>query len=217
MSESKAIVFIDGNNLYHNLKASHIKPGTIHLGKLSEYMCEHFKCEHKKSVYYNSVPSIEDGEENYYAHMKFLDDIRHLPKFEVKTRKLQRYSTREKLKIVHDEVSALGLCKSCEPIVHTHWEDYLGSITAKEKGVDVQIVVDMIRSALIDADCDVCILVSGDADFIPGMDLIKQKGKKVLSACLAKGYSYDLRQKHGWFILDKKKLIEHCTKKPKIF
>ena len=73
----------------------------------------------------------------------------------------------------------------------------------KEKGVDIMIAVDMINLSIIKNKCDYCILISGDADFIPAMDLIKKNGKTAVSAALAKGYSYELRDKHGWFILDR--------------
>lgn len=45
-----------------------------------------------------------------------------------------------------------------------------------EKGVDVNLAVDMIRLSDI---YDICILVSGDQDFIPAVQLIKDKGKNV--------------------------------------
>ncbi len=211
--ETDAIVFIEGNNFYHNLAASYIKPSAIHFGRLSEFLCEHFGFRHKKSFYYNSIPSIADGKDIYFSHMKFLDEVKNLPKFEVRTRKLQRHSAEERVRIVHEEVSKLGLCKMCEPVVLAHWKDYLGSTNVKEKGIDVQIAVDMIKNCLIDKECGVCILVSGDADFIPALDLIKLMGKEVFTASLAKGYSYELRSKHSWFILDKKLIIDKCLKK----
>lgn len=136
MSKGKAIVFIDGNNLYHNLKATFIQPSTIHLGKLSDYVTEHFGYERLRTVYYNSMPSIADGEEVYYGHVKFLEDVKKLPNFEVKIRKLQRSSPFERVQTVHREVDNLGLCKICLPIVKAHWKDYIGSINVREKGID---------------------------------------------------------------------------------
>lgn len=97
MDSKKAIVFIDGNNFYHNIKGSHIKPKEISFLKMSQHVCAHFNCTHEKTFYYNSVPDIRDGEKKYYAHIKFLNEIRKLPKFEVKTRKLQKHSTQEML------------------------------------------------------------------------------------------------------------------------
>lgn len=210
--EKRAIVFIDGNNLYHNLKATGIKPGDINLEKLSDFICRRFNCTRIKTIYYNSIPNIKDSESTYYKHMEFLSKIKRMKNFEIKTRKLQRNSTQEKLQIIKKEIAALKLCELCKPVVETHWNDYIGQINVKEKGIDVMIAVDMIHSAIINSECDRIILISGDADFIPAMDLIKSKGKEICSSSVAKGYSYELRSKHQWFILDRALLLKNCAK-----
>lgn len=213
MPEQKvAIVFIDGNNLYHNLKASRIKPSSIGLQKLSELVCEHFGCVHKKTVYYNSIPDIRDGKETYYQHIKYLNKVRSIPKFDVKTRKLQKNTTKEVMHEKSTKISQLELCKLCKPIVESNCRECIGDFKVKEKGIDVMIVVDMINLSLIQKECDYCILVSGDADFIPAMDIIKKRGKMPVSAALYKGYSYELRAKHGWFILDRQLVLDKCSK-----
>lgn len=214
MEEKKktAIVFIDGNNVYHNLKDSRINPGSIHLGKLSQWVAKRFNCKLIKTKYYNSIPSIEDGEEVYYKHMKFISELKTYDNFEVVTRKLQRLSTKEKIQIIQNEVSSLGLCELCKPIVMSHWETYIGNVSVKEKGIDIFIAVDMIKLSVIKKECDACILISGDADFIPCLNLLKSMGIWIATSMTPKGYSYDLRQKFPWFILDKKKLIDNCSK-----
>ena len=64
--ESKRVfVFFDGNNFYHNLKATFIKPGSINLSKVTNLVATHFECDLLHTIYYNSVPSIEDGEDIY--------------------------------------------------------------------------------------------------------------------------------------------------------
>ena len=110
MSKRRAIVFIDGNNLYHNLKSFSVKPNQIDLLKLSESVCGHFDCEMKAVRYYNSIPSINDGEETYRRHMHFLDLIASLLKFTVYTRKLQPITRKEKGIDVMIAVDMLNLC-----------------------------------------------------------------------------------------------------------
>lgn len=210
----KAIVFIDGSNIYHNLKATGIKPSDIDFEKLSDFVCKQFNCSRIKTIYYNSVPSIADGETTYYSHMSFLTDLKHHQDFEVKTRKLQRNSTQEQLNIITKELEELKLCEVCQPLVETHWHDYIGKISVREKGIDIMIATDMISHTILNDDCDRAILISGDADFIPAMDLIRKK-KNVCSASVAKGYSYNLRKEHAWFILDRGLLLENCTKNKK--
>ncbi|MBI3050966.1 NYN domain-containing protein [Candidatus Woesearchaeota archaeon] len=212
----QAIVFIDGNNLYHNLKASFLSPGTINLRRLSELITEHFNCKLKDIEYFNSVPSIEDGKNKYEGHMKYLESLRKQG-IEVKTRKLQRHSNQERIQIIDNEISLLGLCKACEPVVKSHWKDYIGSVSVKEKGIDIMIATAMIRHSMIAKDCNACILISGDADFIPCMEVIKSAGVWVATVCTAKGYSFQLRQSENepafpWFILDKDWLRRNCTK-----
>lgn len=56
------------------------------------------------------------------------------------------------------------------------------------------------------------ILVSGDADFIPALELAKKKQANVLSACLAKGYSHQLRELFPFFAMGKNKIISECLK-----
>lgn len=206
----KAIVFIDGNNLYHNLKASRITPSQINLVKLSHYACNWFKCDYVKTIYYNSIPDIRDGKDRYYSHMKYIDKVGLYPNFEVKTRKLQKNSTFEVLDDKKKKLSELSLCELCKPIIEFNCKECVGDYKIKEKGIDVMIVVDMINLTLINNKCDCAILISGDADFIPAMDLIKAGGKKPVSAALYKGYSFELRQKHGFFILDRQKILDEC-------
>ncbi len=179
MSRRPAIVFIDGNNLYHNLKGMQLRPSLLDFHKLSEIVCEHFNCEHKKSRYYNSVPSIEDNQDTYYGHMHFLYEMSKLPDFEVLTRKLQ----------------------NCKGII-------------REKGIDVMMAVDMLNLSVLEKECDHCILISGDADFVPASEIIKHHGKEVISAFIPRGYSWELRKKLDYWTLGKEFLLENCLKSP---
>ena len=208
----KAIVLFDGNNLYHNLKATFIRPSSINLHKVSQLISNQFNCELIRSIYYNSLPSIKDGEEVYYGHMKFLDEVKKYPNFTIKTRKLQRLSNKEAINIMNNEVSNLGLCEICKPIVLSHWADYMGSVSIKEKGIDNLISVDMIKCSIIDKECNACILISGDADLIPTLELLRSCGIWAATASTAKGYSYELRNQFPWFILDKNLLKDQCSK-----
>lgn len=199
----EAIVFIDGNNLYHNAKAMHIKINPSSICKIAEWVCTRFNCRLKKAMYYNSVPSIADGEALYYRHMRFLESVKSLPKFEVKTRKLQRRSTVEIRAEKAQAFSGIGLCEACRPIIERICADCIGTIDKKEKGIDMMIGIDMLNLSIIQKECDCCILISGDADFIPAMELIQKGGKKVLSAFLTKGYSYAIRQSFPFLIIHK--------------
>lgn len=215
MSDTKkvknAYVFIDGNNLYHNVKRI-IKPSYVDFVKLSEFVCSNFGFKRKQSIYYNSVPSIVDGQKLYYEHMEFLNEVAKLPNFIVRTRKLQRHPTKDVLLEKRQTIDSLDFCDKCQPLVETMCHDCIGNVKKREKGIDVMIAIDMIDFCLIKNECDCCILISGDADFIHALDLIKNSGKDVATAFISQGYSYELRDHHKYLIISRDTLMDNCLK-----
>lgn len=173
-----AIVFVDGNNWYHNVKSLIKKPRGLDFERLGKLICERFGLDLKEVRYYNSIPDIDLGEENYYKHMVFLAGLK---------RKGVIVNTR-KLKVVNSDGKKLRI----------------------EKGVDVMIAADMIDFCLVDDKCDVCILLSGDADFLPAMDVIKKQGSEVITASVGKGYSRDLRKGDFRYVVLKRDDLDSC-------
>jgi uncharacterized LabA/DUF88 family protein len=176
--KKRAIVFVDGNNWYHNLKSTIGKPRIVELKKLSQMIGEHFDLDIVGIKYYNSVPDIGLGEIVYYKHMVFLDRLKKQG-IKVQTRKLKKIKEN-------------------------------GKIIRVEKGVDVMIAVDMVSSALVEDKCDSCILVSGDSDFVPVMQLVKKAGKEVISVSVMKGYAREMLQGNFRFWMLKKPDLEKC-------
>jgi uncharacterized LabA/DUF88 family protein len=174
----RAIVFVDGNNWYHNVKKVIAKPRGLDFFKVGEVVCERFGLELVDVRYYNSVPDIDLGEENYYKHMVFLAGLK---------KKGVKVNTR-KLKVVRSHGKKLRI----------------------EKGVDVKVAADMIEASLVDDVCDVCILLSGDADFLPMMNVIKRQGKEVITASVGRGYSRDLRSGDFRYVVLKRGDLEDC-------
>ncbi len=201
----RAIVFVDGNNWYHNVKGM-FKPGDIDIFKVANLICSAKKYDLVEIRWYVSTPSIKDGEAMYYRHMGFLD---FLEKKGVKviTRKLQRLSNKEILEKKKETIDSLDLCKTCKPLIESVFLD-LADLKKKEKGIDVWIAVDMIKLCLMDSECDICLLISGDADFVPALNLIKEQKKEVLTAMVPSGYSSELRKNFPFFILRKETLLK---------
>lgn len=81
-----------------------------------------------------------------------------------------------------------------------------------EKGIDVMIASEMIRKTLVENECGVCILISGDADFIPAIQIIKDAGYEVIICCPRDGFSNELRQGKFRYIVLKKEDLEKCLK-----
>lgn len=72
---------------------------------------------------------------------------------------------------------------------------------APEKGIDTAIVTDLLSLAW-EAAFDVAILVTSDADFIPAVEKVQERGLKVINATWA-GHGFDLAHKcWGQFALD---------------
>ena len=142
IKKKKAIMFVDGNNWYHNVKSVVAKPRGIDFRKLAEMVAEQFDLDVVGIKYYNSVPDIEFSEEVYYKHMVFLAGLKQKG-LDVNTLKLKKMKVGGKSFVV-------------------------------EKGIDVMIAIDMINKTLLEKECECCVLVSGDSDFVPVMDLIKE-------------------------------------------
>lgn len=205
----QAIVFVDANNWYHNVK-HFFEPGEVDITKVAEFLSKEYKLVQIR--WYASTPSIADGERMYYKHMSFLQ---HLEKKGIKviTRKLQRLSNDEVLEKRRSTIENLDLCENCKSLVKSAFLD-LADVKKKEKGIDVWVAIDMIKESIIDKSCDVCILISGDADFTPALELIKTHGKDVLTAMVPWGYSSELRQKFPYLIINQD-ILRQCLRKYK--
>jgi len=197
--DKKAIVFVDANNWYHNLKGW-FTPSEIDISKVVNFIAKEKKLEVLEIRWYASVLSIEDNKLDYMKHMNFLSILQGKG-IRVITRKLQRLSNKEILKKRQELLESWDLCDVCKPIVNESFLD-ISDHSKKEKGIDVRIAIDMVKEALQD-NVDYCILISGDADFIPAFDLIKEIGKDVLSCSVPRGYSNELRQKFPYMLLDR--------------
>jgi len=207
----KAIVFVDANNWYHNVKLL-IKPSKVSISKISNLICKNLQLDLVEIRWYASIPDIADGEKEYFDHMHFLNELEK-EGIKVITRKLQRISAKEILKKKKETLDALDLCDCCKPIVEAAFLD-LASIRRKEKGIDVWVAIDMVKKTIVEQKCDVCILISGDTDFVPAVNLIKENGKEVLSAFVPFGYSSELRKSTDYFII-RKETLDKCLRDSK--
>ena len=169
----KAIIFIDGNNFYHNLKKIIDKPKKINFNKLANLICSKFNLELINIRYYNSIPS-KLNQEVYKKHTEFLNNLKN-KKIIVKTREL------------HGK------------------KEY-----QKEKGIDILITVDMINNCLIKNKCDVCILITGDADFLPVMQIIKNSKKEAIVSSVYSGFSNKFREGKFRYLILKKQDVLNC-------
>jgi uncharacterized LabA/DUF88 family protein len=168
----KVIVFIDGNNFYHNLKKIIDKPKQINFIKLINIICLRFDLDLVEIRYYNSIPKSKD--EVYKKHLEFLDNLKS-KNIIIKTR----------------ELHGRGKYK-------------------REKGIDILIAVDMINKCLIKKECDVCVIVTGDADFLPVMEIIKESKKEAIVSSVYSGFSNKFREGKFRYLILKKQDVLDC-------
>lgn len=199
----KAIIFVDGNNWYHNVK-KYYNPSEIDIIKIADFIKSIKKYSIEEIRWYVSIPSIEDGEKMYFQHLAFLDHLKNKG-VKVITRKLQRLSNNQILDKKKELLDSLDLCEFCRPIINAQFLEIV-DIKKKEKGIDVWVATDMIKKSVITKECEVCILISGDADFVPALDLIKESGKEILISAVPLGFSSELRKKFPYLILNQNNL-----------
>ena len=66
-----------------------------------------------------------------------------------------------------------------------HWKLDMLRLSSEEKGLDARLAVDMVA---LEANYDVAVVVSGDADSIPSINLMKRRGKHVGGVEFVRGY-----------------------------
>jgi hypothetical protein len=87
------------------------------------------------------------------------------------------------VKCIKRSPKSLKRCSTCHQLItHCPHDGCKAPISGTmEKGVDTRIVTDMISFAWQDA-YDVAVLASSDADLIPAVQFVQQKGKRVIQA-----------------------------------
>ncbi len=83
-----------------------------------------------------------------------------------------------------------------------------------EKGVDVQIAIDIVRGALKN-EYSRCFLVSSDTDIIPAILDAQKAGKKIIYVGFDKSISRALKANCSETVLITKQMILECAKKRK--
>jgi len=119
--------------------------------------------------YYTALPNEYDMEEKHRNFIKVL-------KKDVKVR-----------------VRSVPLLKSYEPIteIGTASLSSLQHHTRYSKGEDILLASEMVRDAALNRyDC--CILLTGDADFVPAVHLVQDLGKPVIVAAFHGSLSHQL-------------------------
>jgi hypothetical protein len=85
------------------------------------------------------------------------------------------------VKLLERKVKSAPKCPYCQTRVDRCASCGRSMKGTVEKGVDTALVTDMIRLAWEDA-YDLAVLISSDRDFIPAVEFLNQKGRRVINA-----------------------------------
>jgi len=184
----RAVIFIDGQNLYHSVKESFGYPFPNYDPlKLSQSICTHFNFSFVQTRFYTGVPKVGD---NAFWHGFWSKKVQYM-----KTRGVYIY-TRD-LVYRNETVN----CPNGQ---------VLSTLVGSEKGIDVRICLDVVRLALDDA-YDVAIIFSQDQDLNEATDEVRKisiEKNRWLKCVCAFPMSPTTQNKRGinrtdWYKIDK--------------
>ena len=55
-----------------------------------------------------------------------------------------------------------------------------GKTLVVEKGIDIMIATDMFSKVFLESECECCVLISGDSDFVPALKRVRDQKKNML-------------------------------------
>jgi len=151
----RAMVFIDGNNLYFGLKKN-VGNYNLNYGDFIKKISDGYDLV--RAYFYTALFRKEDDENLHMSQQKFLTYLMEVPYMQIMPGRLERRG---------------------EELV--------------EKGVDVRLAVDVVRFGAA-GQYDVAILVTGDGDYAPAVEAIKDMGLNVTNAFFP--YEVSIHLKH---------------------
>jgi len=174
-------IFIDGNNLYHNLKGIYKNTKKFiefNFQKFTSFLSNKRKIE--GIFYYNARLDESKNPSKYESQQRFFNKIKKIPKFN------------------------LVLCKLLRRKIQGTDKFYY---VLKED--DIYMAVDLVKGAFKDA-YDTAILVSGDGDFVPAVKVAQEEGKKIENVYFKKSASENLKQNCNKSIKLTKEILDKC-------
>jgi uncharacterized LabA/DUF88 family protein len=186
-----AILFIDGSNFYHSLREQGCLPfGAGEFKKLFERLSAPYDL--KKIYFYDAVKNVQKDPDGYSKQQGFHSRLlKSHANIVIRTRKL-RYLVNITDRQIENAGKEAGIIDSCKYKLKKFLLNLNVLKLTKEKGIDVQLVVDAIEEARKGA-AGTMIILSGDADFVPAVRLIKSYNVKTVNLHPYSGSSTELR------------------------
>lgn len=177
--KNKVYAYFDGSNFYH-LSKKNFGFSDIDFNKLSNSLLKHENEELIKIKYFNSPLNQQEEPEEYAKQLKFFEAIKKTPLLEVHLGRLVKRPL-NKINILCKECGLRQVntlyCPNCGKPV-----DINRTYKSTEKGTDISIALNLIIDAL-NNNYETALLFSGDADFAPAMNYLKNFLKKEIIYC----------------------------------
>jgi len=180
---NRIAILIDGNNFYKGCQLNFNRTD-VDFSKLGQKLCRAVDGELLRVYYYNAHVSKTIDPLGYQRQQKFFDNLRATPFITLKLGHLVYHRVRNN-------------------------QAFSSQFFPTEKGIDVQIAVDMIRLGLLKS-CEGVILVSGDSDYIYAVRFAKDLGCNIFVASFPQGGSNELRNEGDGFIMMDEQFIQGC-------
>lgn len=164
----RVMLFFDGRNFFNGLKRTHGPAERIDYNKLTRSVVETVVPANDHGIFMGAHYYVGVSDDTFASTIQFLDGLANCPGFFVQKHKQTRRDVR---------------CPRCK-------EQYA---YATEKGVDVQIAVDMLLKYHAKA-YDAAVLFSGDEDFVPAVLALRSLGAQVWVATWGTELAANLRQ-----------------------
>lgn len=178
----KVALFIDGSNFYYGLKS--VYGDKKHLTNFNFLKLGEILAGKNRDLlriyYYNAPLDYNSNPEAYAKQQKFFERIKLMDKVKLILSRLQKRKIKGTNKFYY--------------VV---------------KGDDIHIAVDMVKGAY-ENTFDTAILVSGDGDFVPAVEVVQEKGKSVENAYFKPSLSWHLKQECDKSIRLDKAILDKC-------
>jgi len=196
----RAFLFIDGSNFYHSLKQQNL----LSIFSYKDFVLELSKeFDIQRVFFYDAIKDQTIESSQYSAQQAFHQKlIKEIPNLVIRSRKLKYLKENLNIKFALKKNS---FCEKCFKKINQFLLDAGLMRLKKEKGVDVMLVCDLVKHAFQN-EYDTALLASGDADFVPAVELVQQLGKQVTNLHFYSNSSTELRNKtnnHGLVYYEK--------------
>lgn len=202
--KKKAILFIDSSNVYHSLKENELFDDFSYKWLFEELSKEY---EVSKTFFYDAIKNEKIEPTGFVKQQRFHAELeKEIPNIVIQHRKLKYNNIRKRAEEAKENCD---FCENCKNKVDDFLKEAGLNKISREKGIDVMLVIDMIKGAFQEK-YETALLFTGDADFVPAVELVQNLKKEVINIHLYLGSSIELRKKCDKHILmtkDKEKII----------